>query len=518
MLRRSAYCTTTFLLSSVVFVKVQQQQQTQVRLEDIIPPISDKAKDYEVKLLDMLVREGRPGNLTAEEQGKLKEMWAATLKVFGRAATTELAKVEREVEGVAATTGGSSTTVDGLLAPPQPASAIPQKKRGRLTRILTRTRSDASDVSDVSLKATTSSTSTLSPVTTATSSAADDAATDKYSQSAEFKQALATQTPQELRDAFWSMVKADHPDGLLLRFLRARKWDVERALIMMVATMHWRGKQVMDVERIVGRGELGAIEDRDTQFMLQVRKGKSILHGTDTDGRPVCIVRSRLHRPAEQTPLVMERYTVYIMETARLMLRHPVDTASIIFDLSDIEAKYMDLTPVRFIIKCFEAHYPESLGVCCIYGAPWFFRPVWSIVKGLLDPVVANKIRFANSTAELETFLPASDIIKELGGPRDWSYTYREPAPGENDRMKDTATRDAILASRAKLYDQFEMLTKKWFLNQLDAGGLERREECARALERDYWTLDPYVRAKTHYDRVGYLEPDGKFNPRATHP
>lgn len=495
MLRRSIYLSTT-VASSIVVVKLQPQ----VRLEDIIPPISVRAKDYENKLLGMLITEGRPGNLTPLQEGKLREMWVATLKVFGRTLSSELDSVEREVEGK----GGSC---DGTLQVPGAAAAA--KKRGRLTRMLTRTKSDMSDTSESSLKMTSSTTSSQSQ-----GDSIDD--TDKYAQSAEFKEALATQTPQQLRDQFWAMVKADHPDGLLLRFLRARKWDVQKALIMMVATMHWRGN-VMDVEKIVREGELGAIENGDDEFMLQVRKGKSLIHGTDLDGRPVCIVRSRLHRPAEQTPQVMERYTVYIMETARLMLRGPVDTASIIFDLSNIEAKYMDLTPVRFIIKCFEAHYPESLGTCCIYGAPWFFRPIWAVVKGLLDPVVANKIRFANSQAELEAFLPKSEIIKELGGPRAWTYEYIEPQKDENDRMKDTRTRDEILAGRNELYDKFEMLTKKWALKQLDPQGVKLRDQCARELERNYWVLDPYVRAKTHYDRVGYVEPDGKYNPRATH-
>lgn len=494
MIKRYLYLSTT-ALSAVLVVKVQPK----VNLEDIIPPISLRAKDYESRLLNMLIQEGRPGNLDAMQEGRLREMWAATLKVFGRTLSSEVDLVEEEVESKAEST--SSLQVPGV----SPAS----KKRGRLSRMLTRSKSDMSDASDSSGLKMTASTS---------SAAASDSGTDvdKYSQSQEFKEALATQTPQQLRDEFWSMVKADHPDALLLRFLRARKWDVQKALIMMVATMRWRGKE-MDIEKIIGQGELGAIENGDDQFIMQIRKGKSIIHSTDTDGRPVCIVRSRLHRPAEQTPEVMERYTVYIMETARLMLRGPVDTASIIFDLSNIEAKYMDLTPVRFIIKCFEAHYPESLGVCCIYGAPWFFRPIWSIVKGLLDPVVANKIRFANSRAELETFLPSSEIIKELGGPRDWEYTYIEPSKDENKLMKDTKTRDAILAGRNKLYDQYEHLTRAFALNQLDEAGKRQREETAKELERNYWTLDPYVRAKTHYDRVGYLEADGKYNPHATH-
>lgn len=32
-----------------------------------------------------------------------------------------------------------------------------------------------------------------------------------------------------------------------------------------------------------------------------------------------------------------------------------------------------DYAPVKFIIKCFEANYPESLGAVLIHQAPWIF-------------------------------------------------------------------------------------------------------------------------------------------------
>lgn len=85
----------------------------------------------------------------------------------------------------------------------------------------------------------------LSPTTAASPVTLDDS-DDKYGHNKDFKVALASQTPAELREAFWGMVKCDNPDGLLLRFLRARKWDVDKALVMMVATMGWRSKE-MDV-------------------------------------------------------------------------------------------------------------------------------------------------------------------------------------------------------------------------------------------------------------------------------
>lgn len=82
--------------------------------------------------------------------------------------------------------------------------------------------------------------------------------------------------------------------------------------------------------------------------MKQVRMGKSFLHGHDKEGRPICVVRVRLHKQADQTEQSLERYTVYIMETARLMLRPPVDTACVIFDMTGFSlANMVYHTPVR---------------------------------------------------------------------------------------------------------------------------------------------------------------------------
>lgn len=36
----------------------------------------------------------------------------------------------------------------------------------------------------------------------------------------------------------------------------------------------------------------------------------------------------------------------------------------------------MDYVPVKFLIKAFEAHYPESLGVCLVHKAPWVFQGI----------------------------------------------------------------------------------------------------------------------------------------------
>lgn len=197
----------------------------------------------------------------------------------------------------------------------------------------------------------------------------------------------------------------------------------------------------------------------------------------------------------------------------------------------------MDYHPVKFMIQCFEANYPESLGAVLVHNAPWVFQGtctrlvdgvggeqhlgadgpsgIWRIIRGWLDPVVAAKVHFTNYRAGLEEFISADHIIKELEGDEDWEYKYEEPVPGENDTMKDTETRDALLKARAELYKEFEGATRTWIRSPNTEEGKQakaQREKIAAQLRVDYWNLDPYVRSRSLYDRKGDLLPGGAVN------
>lgn len=134
------------------------------------------------------------------------------------------------------------------------------------------------------------------------------------------------------------------------------------------------------------------------------------------------------------------------------------------------------------------------------------------MIKGWLDPVVASKINFTNNVKDLEGFIERSRIPKELDGDEDWTYKYVEPVPGENDKMKDTATRDSLIAAREDLYKDYENATIEWIHNPQSAEIKARRNDIAARLKQGYWVLDPYIRARSLYDRIGVLQPGGKVD------
>lgn len=470
---------------------------------------------YDPFYTDMPVPPGHLGNLSPEQEVKLREFWAVTLRIFG---------VEDPHQ-----TGGTDTPVADDEQSVLEGDGKEKKKSKRRLGLFKRHEDKNKDSSNGS------ATPTKDPSHHSDSD-------DKYGQVKEFQEILATQNPELLGATFWSMVKADHPDALLLRFLRARKWDVEKALVMLVSTMKWRSQEQHVDDDIVLRGEGGALEDSKSSdpairregadFLAQLRLGKSFLHGTDKEGRPLCFVRVRLHRGGEQTERSLERYTVYVIETARLALRPPVETAvstrfhrslnetdplpqCIVFDMTNFTMANMDYTPVKFMIKVFEANYPESLGAVLVHKAPWIFQGIWKIIRGWLDPVVAGKVHFTSDVHDLEKFIPKSQIIKELDGDEDWEYRYVEPVPGENDTMKEEAPRKELEAERDAEVKEYQKRTFEWIAQGTgpEADKIkETRNALARNLNQNYWKLDKYVRARTYYDRTGMISPDGKIN------
>lgn len=147
---------------------------------------------------------------------------------------------------------------------------------------------------------------------------------------------LTSMTPKEMAWTLLNMVKQDNPDAVLLRFLRARKWDVSKAFSMMISNYIWRVESQVDEEVLPG-GELKSLnqtedksdkteEKKGTDFLAQLRMGKAYLHGVDRDGRPVIRVNVRIHKPGAQTEEALERYILHVIEMTRLLLKQPVET------------------------------------------------------------------------------------------------------------------------------------------------------------------------------------------------
>jgi hypothetical protein len=140
-----------------------------------------------------------------------------------------------------------------------------------------------------------------------------------------------------LRSTLVTVLKQDHPDALCLRFIRAEKWNIPKAWIKLVSALNWRVNEYKVDEEVLLKGEEyhveksqqseDSTEKKDGQgFVHQLRTGKGHFHGTDNWGRPICIIRVRLHNPSEQTQKGLNDYVIHCIETVRYLQVPPVET------------------------------------------------------------------------------------------------------------------------------------------------------------------------------------------------
>ncbi|KAJ1954695.1 hypothetical protein EC988_002291 [Linderina pennispora] len=303
-----------------------------------------------------------------------------------------------------------------------------------------------------------------------------------------------------VREAFWNAIACDHPDVLLLRFLRARKWKVEDALNMMLSCLKWRLDE--DIVALNWEGE-----SRLNYALLQ--RGIGAIHQTDRIGQPVLYIPVKKNDPKAQPQDHMLDYTVYLMEVTRLFLHPPIEKVCLVFDTTDMSLANMDWTFFKTFLHYLEHYYPECLGLVLIYNASWVFNTLWKAVRPMLDPVVASKVQFASTKEDVLKFIPEEHLPTALGGADPWVFKYTPPVADENKPMFDAAAREQSHKEKIAARDEFESVTRLWaesgsgesaeeFVEKRNATAQKLIEACARH--------DVYVRARSQFHRAGIID------------
>ncbi|KAF8939892.1 CRAL-TRIO domain-containing protein [Dissophora ornata] len=310
----------------------------------------------------------------------------------------------------------------------------------------------------------------------------------------------------KLRPILWDNAMGDHPDALLLRFIRARKWNVVNALNMLFKAFKWRIDEDIPAVKYSTDEHLN---EQYPKFFEQLEMGKFYIHGTDVDNRIIAYLNVHLHHPNDQPAKTLEKLTIYLMECGRVLLEHPTETICLVFDLSNFGLSNMDFTMVKYLVTIFEAYYPESLGRIIIHGAPFVFWGIWKVIQPWLDPIVASKVRFTRADKDLLEHIPAKHLPDHYKGGLDhYKYEYPHANPGENKCMEDTATKEKLVAEWKDTFWKFEALTREWIkVDTPEATRSEEevekdREQCAKDLRVAFFKMDPYIRARNMFHRT----------------
>lgn len=270
-----------------------------------------------------------------------------------------------------------------------------------------------------------------------------------------------------LRREFWVIVKGEHPDAYMLRCLRARKWDVDRALAIIGSTCAFRVQY--DISGIMKSAELGLTSTRGGFNIMH--NGISYVYGATSAGEPVYFIEVGSHYSSNQTAEELKRGVILLQESLQILMPPPVERKVVIFNLNNFGLRNMDWSIVLFMAKTMESFYPETLARVYVHGAPWIFKPIWSILRPLLDPVVREKVKLTWKVEELADYVPAEHLPKDsMHGGLDWTFSYPPPDEGENDIQKDEEKAEELGMAYRTSCMEFEYATRALSRAYAEAG------------------------------------------------
>ncbi|KAK5192704.1 cytosolic factor, phosphatidylinositol/phosphatidylcholine transfer protein [Exophiala xenobiotica] len=209
----------------------------------------------------------------------------------------------------------------------------------------------------------------------------------------------------------------------LLRFLRARKFNVELSKQMFIKNEQWRKE--FGVDDLVRNFEY---KEKPQVFQYYPQ----YYHKTDKDGRPVYIEQygkidlnamykiTTADRMVQNLVVEYEKVADPRLPACSRKSGKLLETCCTIMDMkgvgvSKIPSVYGYLKSVSAISQ---DYYPERLGKLYIINAPWAFSSVFSFVKSFLDPITVAKIHILGSgyQSELLSQVPAENLPKQFGG------------------------------------------------------------------------------------------------------
>ncbi|EDO08704.2 CRAL/TRIO domain family protein [Babesia bovis T2Bo] len=206
-------------------------------------------------------------------------------------------------------------------------------------------------------------------------------------------------------------------DLFFVRFLRARKFDINKTGAMLNKYFSWRME--IKVDSVI-KSDLSYIRDRVRQYFPHG------YHGTDKLGRPIYIERmghgscSKLlqHLTTEElTKYYVQRYeymTHVMMPACSLKYGKPVEQLLTIVDLRGFSISQIN-TKLRSFLTTMSAvtqnYYPELLGKLLFINASTFFSALWQLMSPLLDAKTLSKISVISSKTE------SRNIVLELVDP-----------------------------------------------------------------------------------------------------
>ncbi|UZJ50741.1 hypothetical protein CBS101457_000061 [Exobasidium rhododendri] len=240
-----------------------------------------------------------------------------------------------------------------------------------------------------------------------------------------------------------------YDDTTLLRFLRARSFNVPKALKQFMDTDTWRRER--NIDQVYREFPVNDLEAARMYYPRWTGR-------RDRLGRPLYVYRisslTKEHQKEIYKQSEEKRYQTIVTLTELLQqfifelcsripsasTPTPICCVTTIIDLDGIS--FGQIWSLRSHLQqsmtLSSAHYPETLSTIAIVNAPSYFTSIWSLVSKYFDEGTRRKVHVLGATPgpALQAIIKAEDLPKVYGGELDWKF--------EDDPILDDEVKEAV--------------------------------------------------------------------------